>query len=146
MKGSGGFYYGHSAVGEMKTRYQREDAHLRAINQAIRQYRNERGMGYDSEINYHERASGILYVHDGERKYYKNRITPQRKRQLHREIFLGSNKPTTLSDIRFLESEEVDRRTYYGNRKNKHTAKRRQVSENIVINTGNIHRKARKRP
>jgi hypothetical protein len=85
--------YGHSSNDLMNTNYQREDGFRRALNQAIRYYRNNHSIGSDTEINYSHVKSGITNISDirGKKvkKVYNNRIKGSKKRSFHKEAFLG---------------------------------------------------------
>lgn len=85
--------YGHSENGMMNSNYQREDAFRRALNQAIRYYRNNHNIDSDTEINYSHVNSGITNISEVRgkkvKKVYSNRISGVKKRALHKEAFLG---------------------------------------------------------
>lgn len=138
-KKSASIEYGHSQVRDMNNTQQREENFQYAKNQALKQYRNKHQISSDTEINYHLLASGILSRTelDGKvrRKYYKNRISPQRKRELHKQSYLGKEKIVTLKDVKQMEKTEVE---YTGSEKHP-----RIETEHYVIDTGNINVKKR---
>lgn len=125
--------YGHSSVGEMNNTYEREDSFNRAKNQAIKQYRNAHSLGSDTELNYRLLASGIINTEKGVRKYYKNRISPQRKRELHKQSFLGKDKPLKKSDI----EREITESEYEGE-----TVKQIETNK-YIVDTGFIKKKVK---
>jgi len=131
-KRSADIEYGHSAVTDMNTNNQREQAFQKAKNQAIKQYRNKHKLDSDTELNYHLLSSGIISIGmiNGKKKRIikSNHITPQRKRELHKESYLGKEKIITLSDVKRMEKSEDE---YYGE-------KGRPESNKYIINTGYI--------
>jgi hypothetical protein len=132
-KRSSDIAYGHSAVTDMNTNSQREIAFQKAKNQALKQYRNEHKLNSDSEINYHLISSGIISVgmYRGKKKRVlkSNHISPSRKRELHKESYLGKDKVEKLSDVKRMEKQQT-REEYSGEKS--------IVSNKYVIDTGYI--------
>lgn len=137
-KQSADIEYGHSKVRDMNTNYQREENFNFAKNQAIKQYRNTHQLSSDTEVNYHLLASGIINKTKINGKQVRNikslRITPQRKRHLHKtESFLGKNKSFTQLDINkeiMNEDKEMTKKEYHGTK--------RKVSNKYIIDTGKV--------
>lgn len=131
-KRSIGKEYGHSAVQDMNTKNQREESFQRAKNQALKQYRNKHKLDSDTEINYKLLASGIISVGmvNGKKKRVlrSNRISPKRKRELHKESYLGKDILITSRDVEKMVKSEKE---YYGESGSKQT-------NQYVIDTGYI--------
>lgn len=133
--------YGHSSVGEMNTQYQREYAYQRALNQALKFYRNKHNMNSDIEINYRVVASGIInkrnYNGKQIRQLKSTRISASRKRQIHQETNLGKDKPLTRAQLK--KQNEVPLEQYNGE-----TMKRTETNT-YVVNTGRNRRVQKKK-
>jgi len=103
-RGSSGTNYGFSATTDLNSKYQREQAYQNAVIVALKHYRNEHHIDSDTEINYHLIGSGINtttkekgYTSD---KWKSVRITPQKKREIHRLVGLGKDKPLTKIQLK----------------------------------------------
>lgn len=124
--------YGHSSVGEMNTVYQREYAYQRALNQALKFYRNKHNMNSDIEINYRVLASGIInkrnYNGVQKRQLLDTKITPERKREIHQETNLGKDKPLTKAQMKKQDDMTIEQ--YNGEIKTK------SETNTYIVDTG----------
>lgn len=114
-KNSESVEYGHSEVGEMNTNSQREDGYRRALNQLIKHYRNTHHIDSDTEVNYSHINSGITFTGEMRgkkvKKVYKNRISPARKRAIHRTALLsrdGSQESRAEYNRMFREEDKKE--------------------------------------
>ena len=125
--------YGYSAVTDLNNDYQRKDAFRKALNSALKIYRKTHYLSSDTELDYILLGSGINRVTKryGYEKdvWYDIKISPADKRLIHKEVFLGKDKPMT-------EKEFVDEmtRAEYEHRKKK-------TSNLITVETGEIHKR-----